>query len=600
MNFNSNNKNSNEYVSLVPIITYEFVKNINFFVKIIDNSDPLTKELLAITRDTNDMTCMFLFDNPENKDNLKNLLDKFTNLKLKNINNNITKEINKIIYKGLSNSFVSLLKVIKINQAEITVKDLLSNKIFEIRTPNYIEQVEIPEINDILFARIANFSGYDYIVNILEYFSVLRSELFIDMLPPETGILFKTKKINNSITRETIKNEVLNLYITSSLSFLKELDILKEKTIIDDMNTTKQNMFSKSDLKILDPILSIHDTTNYEKNPKIRNFLILKNIYDFYFVAKDYNFSDFKKFSIKEIIEKMCQNGYFLYENQLVYTIGLLNKIYETIGTRKKTDKILEDIDTISKNIFSYIDILKKSTKGFYVDSELLNIMSKTEEENFTQLYDDFDTFLSYIDDPYAISKNNELIPSQVRYLASDLEITKCKDVKNLKQRHFLEIDLFYKFAKHKEILKTVGNQTIFSFDSYIYNSLLELSSTEVIALFIHSFVKTDLFQKEMGETEYEKLKNTVHNILKLSIRKDNELIEFINSTKNTNNKLYIKSVLEILKKLNLINIIEKENNILHTEITDLGKNIYLLYNKNDTIKKENNIINFKNYRKLN
>ena len=155
-------------------IAINFIDKLDILMALQDKSeDNEESKLINFTRNSKDLKVHFLLDNNNYRISSEKVFDNFFNT-FTNINDDLKIEIKESLY--LSHS--SLYKVKKIEDDYIILFDLLLYKEEKV-SKDLLENIEL---NDYLFARIAQFNNYNYIIHILNILNKEIGEIFYSMI----------------------------------------------------------------------------------------------------------------------------------------------------------------------------------------------------------------------------------------------------------------------------------------------------------------------------------------------------------------------------------------------------------------------------------
>ena len=552
-------------------IAINFIDKLDILMALQDKSeDNEESKLINFTRNSKDLKVHFLLDNNNYRISSEKVFDNYFNT-FTNINDDLKIQIKESLY--LSHS--SLYKVKKIEDDYIILFDLLLYKEEKV-SKDLLENIEL---NDYLFARIAQFNNYNYIIHILNILNKEIGEIFYSMILEFLASSFnKNVKENRKIL--FLKENLIDIFIIFGVAIKSYEEINSELEDIAEKERIKKYFFKEKDSYLFDLYISyILANTNFEEDDI---YYLLDLMYREYLEDLEENYSTFENFSFIDMYKSLSENGIFLTNSEFYNSIYILKKLYYFLEKHKiNTSKAIKELNYISNNIFIFQNMLKNSINGFYFDENLLDIIPYDIECEFLK---DFEDFLKYIELLNVLKSETKdmIIPTHVKKLSDELNLKPIKSVKNINQNHFPLINLFYNFAKTKSLIEI---ERIYVLPSLEIEKYLYLTNQEKYSLFIYYILKEEFLKTFLSDQRYKSLINTSKLIVETII--ENKFISLV----SLNLKKDKRYILDILKRLNLINI--DMSNIIN--ITPLGEDIYNFYiGKN----KNNKIIQLKDYKK--
>lgn len=565
-------KNTNKLIAQRKFnIAINFIDKLDILMKLQDKSeDNEESRLIKFTRNSKDLKLHFLLDNSDYRISSEKVFDNFFNT-FTNINDDFKNQIKESLY----NSYSSLYKVKKIEEDYVVLFDLILYKEEKVLK----ESLDNIELDDYLFARITNFNSYNYIIHILNILNDEIGEIFYNMI-----LEFLENNFTNSLRENRkislLKNNLMDIFIIFGIAIKSYEEINSELEDIAEKDRIKRYFFNEKYSYLFDLYISyIIEKTDFDEDDI---FYLLDLIYREYLEDIKENYFTFENFSFIDMYRSLCENGIFLTSSEFYNSIFLLKKLYYFLESHKiKAKKALNELNYVSNNIFLFQNMLRDSINGFYFDENLLDIIPYNIECEFLK---DFEEFLKYIELQNVIKSENKdmIIPTHIKKLSDELNLKPIKSVKNINQSHFPLINLFYNFAKTKYLIE-IDNTYIspsMEIEKYLY-----LTNQEKYALFIHYIFNKNFLNTFLSDQKCLNLIDTLKYITETLIQNNGISLVSLNLKKEK------KYILDILKRLNLINI--DSSNLIN--ITSLGKDIYYFYIGLD---KNNKIIKLEDYKK--
>lgn len=550
-------------------LSINFIEKLDILMELQDKSeDNEASDLIRFTRSNRDIKLHFLLDDINYKDSAEAVFNNFFNTFV-NINNHLKEDIKKSLYE----SYTSIFLIKNINENTITLLDILIDEEFE------IEKKGIENLNqgqDFIFGRLVNFNGYYYIVHILNILNEEMTDLFFEMLTDYTSFGYELRS-SVDIKIKALKDMTIDLFIVFGLA----LDAYEELHLKLKSNNEKEDLknifFNDEELLIFDHFLvNLENTTEFDED---ECFYLMNIVYKDSLKIKNKNFSDFNDFSYIDIFLELSENGNFLTNSEFYNALFILRKLYSYMRSNGiNTTKASTELSKVSDNIFKYQEILKNSTKGFYFDEGLFDIVP--DHMNF-KINTNFREFLKYIELMNVLKSENKdtLIPTHLKNISKELNLSPTKNVKNINQSHYPLINIFYNFAKEKSLIETENTYVLPTdrIDDY-----LKLHEEEAYSLFIDSIFNKNFMTSFILEEKYNNMINIASKILEY------ENNTFIFSDLNIKKDKYF--IIDILERFNLIKL-EDENYV----VTYLGSLIYDYYLREKTTSP---VINLSEYKK--
>lgn len=552
-------------------IARNFIDKLDILMELQDKSeDNEAADLVRFTRSSRDLKIHFLLDDTNYRVSAEKVFDNYFNTFV-NANTHTISEIKYSLY----NSYSSLFRVIEINENRILLEDLLLSK----NTVIINQNVDSLEEGDFLFARIAKFNSYNFVIHVLNILNDEIGEIFYNMIFEFTSINIKNI-INENRKILILKESLIDIFIVFGMA-IKSYEELNTQIKLDiEKENIKINFFDEEDIYLFENFIDyIEDTSDFEEDDI---YYFLEIIYSEFLEDIGENFSHFNNYSYVDIFTYLCENGSFLTNTEFYNSIYIIKKLYLFFEKNKRNvKKSIKELNSISSNIFYYQNLLQQSINGFYFDEGLLNIIPYNIN---AQILKDFEEFIKYIELMNVVKSENKdmLIPTHIKNLSDDLNLNPTKNIKNLNQNHYPLLNLFYNFAKTKQLIEI---DNIYILPANRINKYLSLTNEDKYALFVYNILNDKFIKSFVSNIKFESFKNTLINLIEYII--ENNKVNMINLNLK-NDKLFI---LDGLIRLNIIDTDSLDN----IYITDIGKNIYNYYLKEDNKSK---IISLDKYKK--
>lgn len=552
-------------------IARNFIDKLDILMELQDKSeDNEAADLVRFTRSSRDLKIHFLLDDTNYRVSAEKVFDNYFNTFV-NANTHTISEIKYSLY----NSYSSLFRVIEINENRILLEDLLLSK----NTVIINQNVDSLEEGDFLFARLAKFNSYNFVIHVLNILNDEIGEIFYNMIFEFTSINIKNI-INENRKILILKESLIDIFIVFGMA-IKSYEELNTQIKLDiEKENIKINFFDEEDIYLFENFIDyIEDTSDFEEDDI---YYFLEIIYSEFLEDIGENFSHFNNYSYVDIFTYLCENGSFLTNTEFYNSIYIIKKLYLFFEKNKRNvKKSIKELNSISSNIFYYQNLLQQSINGFYFDEGLLNIIPYNIN---AQILKDFEEFIKYIELMNVVKSENKdmLIPTHIKNLSDDLNLNPTKNIKNLNQNHYPLLNLFYNFAKTKQLIEI---DNIYILPANRINKYLSLTNEDKYALFVYNILNDKFIKSFVSNIKFESFKNTLINLIEYII--ENNKVNMINLNLK-NDKLFI---LDGLIRLNIIDTDSLDN----IYITDIGKNIYNYYLKEDNKSK---IISLDKYKK--
>ncbi|MGO1580617.1 MAG: hypothetical protein ACTHWZ_04280 [Peptoniphilaceae bacterium] len=543
------------------LLAKKFLSELDKYVQLEDNEYDEIFSFLESTYGIEEIKTHLSIDLNKDPKYIETLLNKYSQ---ESFNKNYIKSIS----NALINSFPSIIKIEKESTNFFLVRDLVLNKEYKI-----IKSKDQLETGEILFVRIFKIDGYCFIIsffNTLEYFQV---ELLLTSIESFFKEYRKAKSIfflNDSSKEFILKNRLIDIFLIFSINFSNFLEENEDISFDHYKSAIINKMFSFEDAIIFNKFLNYTLIKENSSSDIVLHYFLI--IYESSLKKLNFNFSDYKSFNFLDLFSNISSNGDFFTDEELKDTIKyIIDYYYFANNYIRKFDKAINELNEVYNNILFYKYNLRNSIKGFFFDSNLLDIVDENSDFDFNF------NFLHFIDflNSNSISKStvsNKLTDSSVKIIAKSLNLEVSKEVKNPNQTHYPLINFFYNFIIIKDIVDEELNFT----DNFY--KFMSLESNEQITIFIHYLFKEKFLNVFLSKTRINKIYSEIKELFKLKNLKFKieslELGEY-------------SFIINFLIDLSFINKDESSNYYF----TDFGKNILNYYIKSDT---PNNIVDFK------
>ena len=552
-------------------LTNNFIDKLDILMELQDESENNElSNLVRYTRSTKDLKLHFLLDDVQYRDSAEKVFNNFFST-FTNTNVNIIETVKQSLYK----SYVSLFAIESVNEDYIVLFDLFLNEKIQVEK---ISLESYSEKETFIFGRVADFNGFNYVIHVLNFLNSDMSEIFHTLLFEYVSLNFN-KNTSHENKVQIIKKNSIDLFIVFGLALDSYEEIHFKLKSDDEKESLKFIFFEAEEIIIFDNFLEYITSVNDIDDDYI--FYLLELIYTNFFHDKSYNFSSIKDYSYKDVFQTLTENGAFLTNDDFYNAMFVLKKMYIYFRENNlNTTKAINELNYVSDNVFVYQENLKHSTKGFYYDEDLFELIPDMTDFNVNI---NFREFLKYIELMHVVKSESKdmIVPTHLKNISKEIDLSPTKNVKNLNQSHFPLIDFFYNFAKEKSLIEIENTfvQPTEKIDDY-----LKLDEKEAYALFIKSFLNRSFTQKFIDDDKFDILVSQIKYVLESAIDGDID-IEDLNLKKDR----YF--IIDVLERFNLIEV------ILDTiSITALGHDIYNYYLKNKS--KNNKVINLFQYKK--
>lgn len=389
------------------------------------------------------------------------------------------------------------------------------------------------------------------------------------------------------LNKDFLKSDLLNLLTVYEVTFENSRE---EAEDFDDYAFSEfaelLSTFDPEDLELAQNLDLYKKILPGAKDEAIMGFIVrlFEKIYFKVLADKNKGFDDYK-LDYKEIFKSLSEAGEFLSKDELVMSLDYLITFYSKLaGLGRDVGTIISELGEIQKNIFNYLDLLKKSQAGFFYEDKVLEILMANEEDlESNDFIEYFDFFIEFLDMNYVgVLKSGDLSPAMLRDFAESINLRPTREVMTYKNKHFPLIELYFNFLKKKHLIhidqKEYGRQDIYITD--IAEDYLAFDEVTKLAIWVETLTNKDFLKDSFGK-DYEKYRDFVINLIKdLNDDKSIHLDEF---------KDFKLSLINILKDLGIIEI-SKQN----LKITKFGRDIYDYY-KTEEANSDNVIeVNFK------
>lgn len=375
------------------------------------------------------------------------------------------------------------------------------------------------------------------------------------------------------LNKDFLKSDLLNLLTVYEVTFENPRE---ESEDFDDYAFSEfaelLSTFDPEDLEIAQNLDFYKKILPGAKDEAIMGFIVrlFEKIYFKVLADKNKRFDDYK-LDYKEIFKSLSEAGEFLSKDELVMSLDYLITFYSKLaGLGRDVGKIISELGEIQKNIFNYLDLLKKSQAGFFYEDKVLEILMTNEEDlEANDFIEYFDFFIEFLDMNYVgVLKSGDLSPAMLRDFAESINLRPTREVMTYKNKHFPLIELYFNFLKKKHLIhidqKEYGRQDIYITD--IAEDYLAFDEVTKLAIWVEALTNKDFLKDSFGK-DYEKYKDFVINLIKdLSEGKLVRIYEF-------KFKDFELSLINILMDLGII-----EDEFKDLKITRFGRDIYDYY----------------------
>lgn len=375
------------------------------------------------------------------------------------------------------------------------------------------------------------------------------------------------------LNKDFLKSDLLNLLTVYEVTFENPRE---ESEDFDDYAFSEFAellcTFDPEDLEIAQNLDLYKKILPGAKDEAIMGFIVrlFSKIYFKVLADKNKRFDDYK-LDYEEIFKSLSEAGEFLSKDELVMSLDYLITFYSKLaGLGRDVGKIISELGEIQKNIFNYLDLLKKSQAGFFYEDKVLEILMANEENlEANDFIEYFDFFIEFLDMNYVgVLKSGDLSPAMLRDFAESINLRPTREVMTYKNKHFPLIELYFNFLKKKHLIhidqKEYGRQDIYITD--IAEDYLAFDEVTKLAIWVETLTNKDFLKDSFGK-DYEKYKDFVINLIKdLSEGKLVRLYEF-------KFKDFELSLINILTDLGII-----EDEFKDLKITKFGRDIYDYY----------------------
>lgn len=373
------------------------------------------------------------------------------------------------------------------------------------------------------------------------------------------------------LNKDFLKSDLLNLLTVYEVTFENPRE---ESEDFDDYAFSEfaelLESFDPEDLEIAQNLDLYKKILPGAKDEAIMGFIVrlFTKIYFKVLADKNKRFDDYK-LDYKGIFKSLSEAGEFLSKDELVMSLDYLITFYSKLaGLGRDVGKIISELGEIQKNIFNYLDLLKKSQAGFFYEDKVLEILMTNEEDlESNDFIEYFDFFIEFLDMNYVgVLKSGDLSPAMLRDFAESINLRPTREVMTYKNKHFPLIELYFNFLKKKHLIhidqKEYGRQDIYITD--IAEDYLAFDEVTKLAIWVETLTNKDFLKDSFGK-DYEKYKDFVINLIKdLIDDKSIHLDEF---------KDFELSLINILTDLGNI-----EDEFKDLKITKFGRDIYDYY----------------------
>lgn len=373
------------------------------------------------------------------------------------------------------------------------------------------------------------------------------------------------------LNKDFLKSDLLNLLTVYEVTFENPRE---ESEDFDDYAFSEfaelLESFDPEDLEIAQNLDLYKKILPGAKDEAIMGFIVrlFTKIYFKVLADKNKRFDDYK-LDYKGIFKSLSEAGEFLSKDELVMSLDYLITFYSKLaGLGRDVGKIISELGEIQKNIFNYLDLLKKSQAGFFYEDKVLEILMTNEEDlESNDFIEYFDFFIEFLDMNYVgVLKSGDLSPAMLRDFAESINLRPTREVMTYKNKHFPLIELYFNFLKKKHLIhidqKEYGRQDIYITD--IAEDYLAFDEVTKLAIWVETLTNKD-FLKDSFDKDYEKYRDFVINLIKdLIDDKSIHLDEF---------KDFELSLINILTDLGII-----EDEFKDLKITKFGRDIYDYY----------------------
>lgn len=407
-----------------------------------------------------------------------------------------------VVYKLLENSYST---IVMFNDKNSSAVDLLLDKEFKI-----LQDLNFSTEEDkIIYARLTYFDGNFYFIDKIKTCIYDFAILFSDFLK-EKFLLDKPQPLENKIN--ILKFNAIAIML-SQIWF--RFESAQEELELSDLNSKQfalQEFLGNENLELFDKFLDIAYLKQGIDEDGVYYFF--GKFYDLSLSNFDVDFSTIYKVNLEDIFLDIAQKGIVYTEIEFKMFLSLIKLFYQYINTsNNKYDQTLLQIKNIEDNIFVYIEKIRSSKNGFFMEDSLIRLVDENINFEYLNFYNDFLDIVQYSNLKFSKVDGN-LTPSSVQLLASQLELSPIKIYKVQKQSHYPTLDFLYNFLMYKDIIKKHYEQIEIS------NRLSEFHNFKngfkyilfIESLFSKEFLKTYMTSKKADDilskfsSVYEKL----------------------------------------------------------------------------------------------
>lgn len=483
--------------------------------------------------------------------------DKYGETYIENFLKKIPSNLNQLernILRGKSNSFISLLEIIKLENEYIVVKDLLNNLKYKLWEPKLKGLMKVGEI---FLSRVGKtLNNYKFIGDI-NYLPVSVKPLFMENLLRDFN---NTRKSYPQMDiRNYLKTNTLNIYNIYEHSLLNVENLQYEDDYILFTQLEEFESFLSSTL-----------------NPNIikTHMSNLMNIYEYKLEEKAIYIKDIAFMDLREFLKEAIEDEFILTKEEFNSYIDTLKSYLGFLSSiDKKYKSSFKEILSISKDRFKYTKYLKSQSSIFNIDQSLTEIIGKHLDNDMINLLKDLDSFLSMVDKivPELTKKNKYISRNDLYYINKNLRLKFKPSSKAPNQKDYPLIELFYFLSINLGLTEIIeGNLFITDKVDYFFR----LKDEEKYSLICKYVLRGKFIEDKYLETI------NLFDISKIDFKNILLKIKDLNIAKS------------LFKQLYLLNIIKyQEESYYDNIVTTFGKIIINYFIKEEKEEKKSNIV---------
>ncbi|MGI5948766.1 hypothetical protein [Peptoniphilus sp.] len=363
----------------------------------------------------------------------------------------IEKDDREKIKESLLSSYASIFKL-KETELGLEAFDMMMEKRYIIsKTPATCDLK-----SNMVIMRVAFYDGEAFILHVLRN---IEDEFFGRVVKREWDDFLSLEMPPNSSQHEIktfLKRHLPDLILMYYLIDRDIYDIVKEGKSVSGYNVLA-DAFTREDFEIFKDFVRSYSGKTFEETEIIQNTILsyFYQIYENYLKEKSLSFKDYN-INFAKIIESCCRDGIYVTSEALSEQIGFLWDYYSLLKKDgRDVDFILDNLDDAKNNILTYQNILKKSTKGFYLDDDIFKCVINSDwDPDDSKFLDLYESFLDIVDNEYiTVLKNGNISPGILQELAKTFEVKPTREVKTFKNYHFPLFQIFLSFSEMKDIL---------------------------------------------------------------------------------------------------------------------------------------------------